>query len=134
MKRERERKKETFRRQRHHQSDDGVDAETSLSFMSISLLRLFSRAHYWVNKYILKMVLTDHVHGTPDSSVIDFSLNKIIVSAISHNPTSESVCVCVCVCVCFEASQPTHSINKQTKKMKRKKKWSHCILKVGGKP
>ena len=41
-------------------SDDGVDAETSLSlflslFMSISLLRLFSRAHYWVNKYILKM-------------------------------------------------------------------------------
>ena len=24
-------------------------------FMSISLLRLFSRAHYWVNKYILKM-------------------------------------------------------------------------------
>ena len=41
-------------------TDDGVDAETSLSlflslFMSISLLRLFSRAHYWVNKYILKM-------------------------------------------------------------------------------
>ena len=41
------------------QTDDGVDAETSLSlflslFMSISLLRLFSRAHYWVNKYILK--------------------------------------------------------------------------------
>ena len=24
-------------------------------FTSISLLRLFSRAHYWVNKYILKM-------------------------------------------------------------------------------
>ena len=23
-------------------------------FMSISLLRLFSRAHYWVNKYILR--------------------------------------------------------------------------------
>ena len=42
------------------QTDDGVDAETSLSsflslFISISLLRLFSRAHYWVNKYILKM-------------------------------------------------------------------------------
>ena len=43
------------------QTDDGVDAETSLSFflslfMSTSLLRLFffSRAHYWVNKYILK--------------------------------------------------------------------------------
>ena len=42
--------------QRHHQqTDDGVDAETSLSFflslfMSISLLRLFSRAHYWVNE------------------------------------------------------------------------------------
>ena len=40
-------------------TDDGVDAETSLSFslslfMSISLLRLFSRAHYWVNKYILR--------------------------------------------------------------------------------
>ena len=39
-------------------TDDGVDAETSLSFflslfMSTSLLRLFSRAHYWVNKYIL---------------------------------------------------------------------------------
>ena len=39
-------------------TDDGVDAETSLSsflslFISISLLRLFSRAHYWVNKYIL---------------------------------------------------------------------------------
>ena len=37
---------------------DGVDAETSLSFflslfMSTSLLRLFSCAHYWVNKYIL---------------------------------------------------------------------------------
>ena len=39
-------------------TDDGVDVETSLSFflslfMSTSLLRLFSRAHYWVNKYIL---------------------------------------------------------------------------------
>ena len=39
------------------QTDDGVDAEKSLSFflslfMSISRLRLFSRAHYWVNKYI----------------------------------------------------------------------------------
>ena len=46
MKRERERKKETFRRQRHHQSvtDDGVDAETSLSFfLSLSsCLPLFS--------------------------------------------------------------------------------------------
>ena len=43
-------------------TDDGVDAETSLSFflslfMSISLLRLFSRAHYWVNKYIRRVVL-----------------------------------------------------------------------------
>ena len=42
------------------QTDDGVDAETSLSFflslfIFISLLRLFSRAHYWVNKYTLKM-------------------------------------------------------------------------------
>ena len=41
-------------------TDDGVDAETSLSFflslfMSTSLLRLFSRAHYWVNKYILDL-------------------------------------------------------------------------------
>ena len=41
-------------------TDDGVDAETSLSFflslfMCTSLLRLFfTRAHYWVNKYILK--------------------------------------------------------------------------------
>ena len=41
MKRERERKKETFRRQRHHQSD--VDDETSLSFSSLSsCLSLFS--------------------------------------------------------------------------------------------
>ena len=63
MNRERERKKETFRRQRHHQSltDNGVDAETSLSFfLSLSscpslFSALFSRAHYWVNKYILKV-------------------------------------------------------------------------------
>ena len=43
-----------------HVTDDGVDAETSLSFflslfMSISLLRLFSRAHYWVNKWRTRM-------------------------------------------------------------------------------
>ena len=45
--RERERKKETFRR---------LFLPFSLSlFISISLLRLFSRAHYWVNKYFLKM-------------------------------------------------------------------------------
>ena len=56
----RERKKETFRRQRHHQTDDGVDAETSLSFSLSSYLSLFSafilfsRAHYWVNIFSLK--------------------------------------------------------------------------------
>ena len=41
------------------QTDDGVDAETSLSFflsLHFYLSSLpFSRAHYWVNKYILKM-------------------------------------------------------------------------------
>ena len=40
------------------QTDDGIDAETSLSFflslfMSISLLRLFSRAHYWLSSVVL---------------------------------------------------------------------------------
>ena len=88
MKRERERKKETFRRQRHHQSlmtDDGVDAETSLSFflslsMSISLLRLFSRAHYWVNIYNLHCRLCRVAPGhlrlaLPDPS-IDRRSNK----------------------------------------------------------
>ena len=67
MKRERERKEERdvsastpWSVCNHQQTDDGVDAETSLSsflslFISVSLLSLFSRAHYWVNKYILTM-------------------------------------------------------------------------------
>ena len=47
------------------QTDDGVDAETSLPFflslfLSISLLRLFSRAHYWVNKYIPNCLRQEH--------------------------------------------------------------------------
>ena len=64
--RERERKKETFRRQRHDQSAIisrlmmALTPKRSLSsflslFISVSLLSLFSRAHYWVNKYILTM-------------------------------------------------------------------------------
>ena len=43
--RDAEREKETFRRQRYHQCDDGVDAETSLSLslcISISLLRPYT--------------------------------------------------------------------------------------------
>ena len=60
MKRERKRERDVSASTPSSVDDDGVDAETSLSlflslFMSISLLRLFSRAHYWVNKYILKM-------------------------------------------------------------------------------
>ena len=60
MKRERKKERDVSVSTPSSVTDDGVDAETSLSFflslfMSISLLRLFSRARYWVNKYILKM-------------------------------------------------------------------------------
>ena len=69
MKRERERERERERKKERDVSAStpssvdwwwrwrrNVSFLLSLSlFMSISLLRLFSRAHYWVNKYILKM-------------------------------------------------------------------------------
>ena len=56
-------RKKAEKRDRHEERWDwwwrwrrNVSFFLSLSlFMSISLLRLFSRAHYWVNKYILKM-------------------------------------------------------------------------------
>ena len=55
-------RKKAEKRGRHEQREKerkrrfGVNAIISLIslFMSTSLLRLFSRAHYWVNKYILK--------------------------------------------------------------------------------
>ena len=49
-------RKKVEKRDRHEEREREREKEISLSlFMSISLLRLFSRAHYLVNKYILKM-------------------------------------------------------------------------------
>ena len=60
MKRERKKERDVSASTPSSVTDDGVDAETSLSFfLSLSsclplFSAFFSRAHYWVNKYILK--------------------------------------------------------------------------------
>ena len=59
MKRERKKERDVSASTPSSVTDDGVDAETSLSFfLSLSsclplFSAFFSRAHYWVNKYIL---------------------------------------------------------------------------------
>ena len=46
-------------------------------FVSTSLLRLFSRAHYWVNKYILKMrVSSKELFSTLKNSQLSVALQK----------------------------------------------------------
>ena len=48
-------RKKAEKRDRHEKREKEILSLFLSLFMSISLLRLFSRAHYWVNKYILKM-------------------------------------------------------------------------------
>ena len=77
-------------------TDDGVDAETSLSFflslfISISLLRLFSRAHYWVNKYILAFIKANSWQqwgsGHTYSIKLYNSTSKAFVAYFHHSHT-----------------------------------------------